>query len=66
MVISRSAATHAERLPIEPRPTAHTVGYREGRVVGYMYPNNIQVIIVRHGSGMDYKGPLEDRVRPRL
>ena len=26
--ISRSAATHAERLPIEPQPTAHTVGYK--------------------------------------
>ena len=28
MVISRSAATHAECLLIEPRPTAHTMGYR--------------------------------------
>ena len=30
VTISCSAATHAERLPIEPHPTAHTVGYREG------------------------------------
>ena len=28
MVISRSAVIHAERLPIEPQPTAHTMGYR--------------------------------------
>ena len=30
VVISRSTATHAEHLPTEPRPTVHTVGYREG------------------------------------
>ena len=28
VTISRSAVIHAERLPIEPQPTAHTVGYR--------------------------------------
>ena len=28
VVISRSTATHAEHLPIEPRPTAHTMSYR--------------------------------------
>ena len=28
VTISHSAVIHAERLPIEPRPTAHTVGYR--------------------------------------
>ena len=28
VTISRSAVIHAERLPIEPRPTAHTMGYR--------------------------------------
>ena len=27
VTISRSTVIHAERLPIEPRPTAHTVGY---------------------------------------
>ena len=30
VTISRSAVIHAERLPIELRPTAHTVGYRNG------------------------------------
>ena len=28
VVISRSTVIHAERLPIEPQPTVHTVGYR--------------------------------------
>ena len=28
VVISRSAVIHAEHLPIEPQPTAHTMGYR--------------------------------------
>ena len=32
VTISRSAVIHAERLPIEPRPTAHTVDYRKGEL----------------------------------
>ena len=30
VIILRSAVIHAERLPIEPRSTAHTMGYRRG------------------------------------
>ena len=53
MVISRSAVIHAERLPIEPRPTAHTMGYRQERSRLYVGPYN-SYRTIRTGSGIDY------------
>ena len=52
VVISCSTVIHAERLPIEPQPTAHTMGYR----VDYRYPYILHARTIRGRSVMDYIG----------
>ena len=42
VTISRSAVIHAERLPIEPRPTAHTMGYRDNSRVDRQGHNRVR------------------------
>ena len=49
VTISLSAASHAERLPIEPRSTAHTMSYR----VDYRYPYNLHARLIKARSVMD-------------
>ena len=65
VVISRSAATHAERLPIEhgPRRTPWVIERERSRL--WIGPYNSQRTI-RPGSGMDYHVRETQGLRPGL